>query len=81
MSVYVPRESGVCDRGEVCHLFQLVPLRGFGGLPNKRLATLPLFRRYIPPLNGSPRERSMCKERGLSPFPACPPSGVRGLTK
>ena len=37
------RESGVCVRREVCHLFQLVPLRGFGGLPNKRLATFPLI--------------------------------------
>ncbi|ACU93005.1 hypothetical protein Coch_1459 [Capnocytophaga ochracea DSM 7271] len=37
------RYSGVCVRREVCLLFQLVPLRGFGGLPNKGLATfLPL---------------------------------------
>ena len=37
------RYSGVCVRREVCLLFQLVPLRGFGGLPNKRLATFPLI--------------------------------------
>ncbi|EKY09064.1 hypothetical protein HMPREF9078_00541 [Capnocytophaga sp. oral taxon 380 str. F0488] len=39
------------------------------------------FPSLIPPLNGSPRERSMCKGRGLSSFPACPPSGVRELTE
>ena len=27
----VASNSWVCVKGEVCHLFQLVPLRGFGG--------------------------------------------------
>ena len=31
----VASNSWVCVKREVCHLFQLVPLRGFGGLPNK----------------------------------------------
>ncbi|EKY03700.1 hypothetical protein HMPREF9078_02491 [Capnocytophaga sp. oral taxon 380 str. F0488] len=29
----------------------------------------------------APRKQSMCKGGGLSPFPACLPSGVRGLTE
>ena len=29
----------------------------------------------------APRKLGMCKGGGLSPFPACPPSGVRGLTQ
>ena len=40
----VASNSWVCVKGEVCHLSQLVPLRGFGGLPNKRLATVPLLK-------------------------------------
>ena len=36
------RKQSMC-KGEVCHLFQLVPLRGFGGLPNKWLVTFPLI--------------------------------------
>ena len=39
----IASNSWVCVKREVCHLFQLVPLRGFGGLPNKRLATFPLI--------------------------------------
>ena len=44
----VASDSWVCVKGEVCHLFQLAPLRGFGGLPNKCLAIFPLFR-HTPP--------------------------------
>ena len=59
-------DSWVCVKEDVCHLFQLLPLRGFGGLPNKWLAT-------FPSLDGSPREWSMWGVRfvtfsSLSPF-------------
>ena len=49
----VASDSWVCVKGEVCHLSQLVPLRGFGGLPNKRLVTIPPLREArgrFPPL-------------------------------
>ena len=38
---------------------------------------------FVPtlPLEDSQRKLGMCKERGLSPFLASPPSGVRGLTE
>ncbi|EIW90764.1 hypothetical protein HMPREF1321_1924 [Capnocytophaga sp. oral taxon 412 str. F0487] len=42
-------------KGEVYQLFQLVPLRGFGGLPNKRLAT-------VSPFEDIQQQLGMCKE-------------------
>ena len=39
----IASDSCVCVKREVCLLFQLVPLRGFGGLPNKWFATFPLI--------------------------------------
>ncbi len=38
---------------------------------------------FVPtfPFEGSQRQLGMCKERGLSPFLASPPSGVRGLAE
>ena len=77
----VASNSWVCARqkqsmckGEVCHLFQLVPLRGFGGLPNKWLATVSLF-------EGSQRQLGMCKEEyfiifSVTTFPLS--EGARG---